>query len=83
MKRTRVRAKGKDGRPVYVWTVQFEVSETWVEDGFELDDEGALEMLAGRLGYAHVEVELNAKVLSAPSPKAIARAQGEFDSGTP
>lgn len=74
MKTTRI-VKGKDGRPAFKWTVEFTVSRTWVEDGFSLDDERAMDMLSKDLGYAH-EDELGAKVLSAPPARLVRIAQG-------
>lgn len=57
------------------WTVEFEVSENWVADGFEFSDELALEMLSDVLGYAY-ERELGARVVKAPSQLKIAKIQG-------
>lgn len=57
------------------WTVEFEVDETWVADGFILTDERALEMLATDLGWAS-EAELGAKVIKQPSLTKIAKLQG-------
>jgi hypothetical protein len=68
-----------DGRMAYTWTVQFTVSETWVEDGFNLTDERALDMLAKTLSYAYIDRELAAKVVTAPDPKDIRRAQGYLE----
>lgn len=59
----------------FKWTVVFEVDESWVADGFDLDDERALEMLSGDLSWADDE-ELGAKVIKAPRPEAIMRARG-------
>lgn len=75
-----------DGKPILTidWTeerervkfsVVFEVDETWITDGFDLDDEGATEMLRKRLGYAR-EDELGAAVTSAPDPELISWFQG-------
>lgn len=36
----------------YAWTVEFKVHRTWVEDGFDMTDERALDMLSHDLGYA-------------------------------
>jgi hypothetical protein len=60
----------------FKWTVEFQVHETWVEDGFDLTDERALDMLAHDLSYANIGTELKAKVLDAPSPMRIKKAQG-------
>lgn len=60
----------------YKWVVEFTVSSTWVEDGFDLDDERAHRMLAEHLPYAYGH-ELGARVLSAPDPKRIRVEQGE------
>lgn len=59
----------------FKWTVEFQVDETWVADGFELTDERALEMLQNDLTYAYGH-ELKAKVISAPDKEAIRKAQG-------
>lgn len=60
----------------FKWTVEFEVDEIWVADGFELTEERALEMLAHDLGWADMGTELKAKVIKSPSPKAVRKAQG-------
>lgn len=59
----------------FKWTVEFTVDETWVADGFDLDDERAEEMLRNDLRYAYCE-ELGAKVIKAPSRRSINVAQG-------
>ena len=59
----------------FKWTVELEVSENWVEDGFNLTDESAKEMLASFLPYAY-GYELNAVVIKAPSEKSIKKARG-------
>jgi len=60
----------------FKWTVEFSVAETWVEDGFDPDDEDALNMLAHRLPYANIGQELRAKVIKRPERNAVARMQG-------
>lgn len=60
----------------FVWTVEFAVDETWVEDGFELDAEQALGMLSERLGYATIGTELNARIVKSPDSDRVAVAQG-------
>lgn len=59
----------------FKWTLEIQVHKTWVEDGFDLDDERAHEMLCHHLPYAYGH-ELKAKVLSAPGRKAIRKTQG-------
>lgn len=59
------------------WTVEFEVSPTWVEDGFDLTDEDALDMLAHRLPWANIGLELNARVVARPDAAAVANLTGE------
>jgi len=44
------------------FTVQFEVDQKWIDDGFTLDDEKALQMLIDALPFAYTH-ELKAKVL--------------------
>jgi hypothetical protein len=65
----------KEGKVKLKWTVEFEVDEIWVEDGFDLDDDRALAMLANDLRFAFVE-EIGAKVVKSPSPDQIAKLQG-------
>lgn len=60
----------------YKWTVEFQVADCWVADGFELTDERALDMLSNDLGWAHIDSELRAKVIKAPSQDAIRAEQG-------
>ena len=61
------------------WVVAFYVDETWVADGFDLDDERALDMLAGDLQWAMVEQELDAKVIQRPDQRLINKLQGIVD----
>jgi hypothetical protein len=56
------------------WTVRVRVHKSWVEDGFDMDDERAHEMLATYTG-AH-NSEIRAKVLTRPSKKLIRTIQG-------
>lgn len=63
----------------FKWTVEFEVDESWVADGFDLTDERALDMLSGDLTFAHIDSELGAKVIKAPDAKAIRQIQGYRD----
>lgn len=65
----------RSGEKTYKWTVVFEVDALCVADGFNLDDDRALAMLANDLRFAHGS-ELGAKVIKAPAPTAIAKEQG-------
>jgi hypothetical protein len=58
------------------WTVEFTVAELWVEDGFNLTDSRALDMLANDLRWANEATELGARVIDAPSDARIAKTQG-------
>lgn len=59
----------------FKWVVELEVDESWVADGFDLDDERAHAMLCREIPYAY-SWELKAKVLKTPSREAILRKQG-------
>ena len=59
----------------FKWTVEFEVDETWVADGFELDDDRAKEMLQTDLAWAY-PYEISAKVIKSPDQATIRKAQG-------
>lgn len=57
----------------FKWTVEIEVDETWVADGFDITEPESLE--GKLLPYAHSD-EINVKVLKKPSKKSIRKAQG-------
>lgn len=62
------------------WLVEFEVNNIWVADGFNLDDERALDMLSGDLRFANIGTELEAKVIQSPNPETITGIQsGEIE----
>jgi hypothetical protein len=65
-----------DPTKFYRWIVEFGVNAVWVADGFDLDDERAMDMLQHHLGYAR-EDELRAKVHFAPNPVDVRLEQGE------
>lgn len=68
---------GTGTRPakVFKWTVEISISEIWVADGFDLTEERLRDMVASHLGYAcHNEIAV--RVVKAPEPAAIAKAQG-------
>ena len=58
----------------FKWVVEFEVTENWVEDGFDIDEDRAQDMIANALPFAYGH-ELKAKVIKAPEPKLIKKAQ--------
>lgn len=62
----------------FKWVVQFEVTENWVEDGFNVTEASALNMLSKALPYAY-GYELSAKVIKSPDPKLIRKTQGYTD----
>jgi hypothetical protein len=62
----------------FKWTVEFEVAECWVADGFDLTDERAHDMLAQRLSAAYGH-ELKARVIKYPKALDVAKAQGFKD----
>lgn len=75
------RPSGADGRPLYTWTVQVGVSETWVADGLDLDDERLGDILSAHLGWA-TSAEYTGKVIAAPPRRDILTAQGYPDGYT-
>ena len=70
--------EGKVKMKTFKWVVEFEVTENWVEDGFNISETRALNMLANALPYAYGS-ELSAKVIKAPDPKLIRKTQGYTD----
>jgi hypothetical protein len=59
----------------FKWVVEFEVTSTWVEDGFNIDQDRARDMIANALPYA-CGTEFTATVKKAPDPKLIRKTQG-------
>ena len=59
----------------FKWVVEFEVSENWVEDGFNIDQDRATDIIANALPFAN-GTEIKATVLKAPSPTLIKKTQG-------
>jgi hypothetical protein len=73
-----VRERGAESERVmkfFKWTIEIQVAEMWVVDGFALDDYSAVEMLAHALPYAYGH-ELKACVLTRPNDHEVAAAQG-------
>lgn len=59
----------------FKWTVEIEIDEVWVADGFELTEERLIDMVQSDLQYA-TESEIKVKILKSPDEKAISKAQG-------
>jgi hypothetical protein len=59
----------------FKWVVEFEVTENWVADGFNIDQRRAFNMIEGVLPYAS-GMEIKATVKKSPSEAAIKKAQG-------
>ena len=62
----------------FTWVVEFEVTENWVADGFNITQSRATDMMANALPYAS-GVEFKATVVKAPEPKSIRQTQGYKD----
>jgi hypothetical protein len=59
----------------FKWVVEFEVTETWVADGFNITDQKAMSMMEKALPFAS-GAEFKAKVIKAPAAKLIRITQG-------
>ena len=59
----------------FKWIVEFEVTEDWVADGFDINQNRATDMMANALPYAS-GAEFKATVVKAPEPKLIRQTQG-------
>lgn len=57
------------------WVVEVEVSDTWVEDGFDLTDGRMHTIMSEHLSYANGN-EIKCKVLERPADVDIAEVQG-------
>lgn len=62
----------------FKWVVEFEVTENWVEDGFDIDQERATDIIGNALPHAYGS-EYKATVLKAPDAKLIRKTQGFKD----
>lgn len=67
-------------KPVVVkpfsWVVRFDVAPLWVADGFDFTDARAIDMLSNELGFADINTEIAAKVISSPDVNRIRAEQG-------
>jgi hypothetical protein len=61
------------------FTVEFEIDQVWIADGFFLTAETALEMLGAELNFANVGEELDARMVKVPNLERVAKAQGYSD----
>lgn len=59
----------------YKWTVEIEVNEVWVADGFEVTAGRLQDMLQEAIGFAH-DNETRVRVIKSPSDTSIRKAQG-------
>jgi len=59
----------------FTWTVQFTVDKVWIEDGFNLTADRALDMILNDLSSA-TSSEVKAKILTKPADSDMAKAQG-------
>lgn len=58
----------------FKWTVEVEVDESWIADGFNLTRDRALQMISAVLPFADSK-EYNAKIIEAPAKEKIEKAQ--------
>ena len=67
-------------RKTYKWTIEIEVSENWVQDGFDISDYSPYDLACalqeGILSVAYPGDELKAKVIKSPDAAAISAEQG-------
>lgn len=59
----------------FEWTVKIKVHKKWVEDGFDLTDYRANNMIQHELPYSSA-LEVKARVKSRPTDSLIAKVQG-------
>ena len=62
----------------FKWVVEFEVTENWVADSFEITDRKAIGMMEDALPFAS-GAEFKARVIKAPDHKLIRNVQGYID----
>ena len=59
----------------FKWVVEFETTSTWVEDGFNIDQRRATDMIANALPFAS-GAEFKATIIKSPDAKLIRKTQG-------
>jgi hypothetical protein len=59
----------------FKWVVEFEVTENWIADGFNITNQKATGMIEQALPFAS-GAEFSAKVIKAPDAKLIRKTQG-------
>jgi hypothetical protein len=59
----------------FKWVVEFEVTENWIADGFNITDQKVTGMIEQALPFAS-GAEFSAKVIKAPDAKLIRKTQG-------
>ncbi|OBU10585.1 hypothetical protein [Morganella psychrotolerans] len=52
----------------FSWLIRLDVAPLWVADGFCMNNQTALDMLANQLPYADMSFELGAAVIAGPDP---------------
>lgn len=62
----------------FKWTVEIEVDEVWVADGFDLDNDRMNDIMLEHLSYA-TSSEVKCKVVKSPSVASVRKAQGYDD----
>lgn len=63
------------------WTLEVQVSENWVEDGFDFTPERCRKLADSLIDWAYSN-EVKVKVLTAPDPKEVRKLQGYQDDET-
>lgn len=64
-----------DPSKFFKWTVEIEINEIWVADGFEVTADGIKEMIQEAIGFSY-EHETRVRVIQAPAINEIRKAQG-------
>lgn len=60
----------------FSWLIRVDVAPIWVADGFCMNNQAALDMLANQLPYADMSFELGAAVIAGPDPRRIINENG-------
>lgn len=59
----------------FKWTIEVEMDEAWVADGFDMTDERVSNMLQAYMPHVYGH-EVGGRVLKRPPDEAVAKAQG-------
>lgn len=63
-------------RKFFKWTIEIEVSDNWVEDGFDFDKDQAQNLAESLIPWAYANSEVRVRVVKSPPREKVLKQQG-------